>query len=189
MPQLDYVFVDSEMAELVGFLLEEGFGFMPDFQYEEPRPRILESAEEILHYMLDEPKWFLCHESFTAYPLKMSAGLSGSAGPFSIVQRNGGPLIDLWRSGVRTHQGIEFAGRGHIAHYPSFWYEPAEDMIRAPDAQRAAYKRICQFITKHSVPGKAVVGRRRVRIGKQAAAAWREGLQLGWQDLMVRPLK
>lgn len=185
MPDLDYVFVDSEMEEFVEYLLGEGFRFIPNLKFEEPEPWELNSLGEILGYMENEPFWFLAHPSFTKLPLEMHRFAGDPNGPFSVTQRSGGPTIHFACSGIRVYKGVRFVRMGHIDHYPSFWNHETGEMEKAPEAQRQAFQRILRYIKACSVVSETV-GRRRAWIGRRAAEEWSRGLQLGWKGT-IRP--
>ena len=191
MPELDFFFVDSEMDSFLEYIWARGFDLIPNRHFDKPRPVKHQSRAQVYKY-LEIPKclFHLAREDFTKLPLEM-VRLDGGAdeGKYFIMQREGGPTIHLMWSGVQEFEGIRFVSFGDISYYGTFWNPQTEQFEKAPKAQRDAYRELTQYIKAHSVESENPPNYRPVRIGKEAARQWADGLQIGWDDDIRRPKK
>lgn len=166
-------------------LLASSFEFVPDI-FDTPQPRVYKTKEAIVDYAKQRPLWHLRHHSFSRYPLEIHRIDGGFyEGKYSVLQRSGGPTIDLSWSGVSEVGGKQFVGSGSISHYPTFWNPHTSENERAPEAQRDLYRKITKWIKAHCVSSENPISQRTgkpwppVGIGKEAAKAWANGLHLG----------
>ena len=204
MPELEFFFVDSEMDSFLEYIWECGFDLIPNLHFSRPKPVKCKTRAQVCKYEeVATSLFFLLREDFTKLPLEM-VRLDGGCdeGKYFIMQREGGPAIHLFWSGVQEYEGVRFVRGGDISHYASYWNPQTDQFEKAPQAQRDAYRELTQYIKAHSVEsenpppkhlslpsGSVVLKYTSVRIGKEAARQWADGLQLGWDDYIRRPKK
>ncbi|MBI5764009.1 MAG: hypothetical protein HZA51_10840 [Planctomycetes bacterium] len=194
MPEIDFFFVDNEMEALMDYALGLGFQFTPAIHYVTvPPPQFTERAD-ILQYSPDHPLWHLTRSDYADLPFSMKRLDGGrDVGKYYIVQREGGPMIDLSWSGIRSKDNLPFVCWGNLSHYATFWFPETSEFKRVPDSLRVAFNQLATFIRAHSVasdnPVSEKTGKpwRSVRIGKEAARQWANGLRLGTEPYLRKP--
>lgn len=95
---------------------------------------------------------------------------------YYIVQRNGGPTIDLFQTGLVEVEGKPALGSGSISYYPTFWNTLTEENQKPPKALAKFYRHIVSRIKANST--KLVRGERVYCIGPGAQKLVEQGLEL-----------
>ena len=190
MPEVDFILAPDEQMGLIEYLLNRGLKFVPDIHYDEPAYATLDSMQEILRYA--EPPtgtrlFFVLSPTFSPHPLGMRALPSAPQRPnqcFYVVQRRGGPYLDLLVSVLR-HVPAPLLVSGFSAFYPSYWIGSPEVEVPAPSELKALHKSVLAWLRDH---GRCVVtanARRRYWMGAAAEDAISHGVRCNVQNLLL----
>jgi hypothetical protein len=147
--QTDIVFGDKDIQHLFKYLLEQGAKFVPDIRYTSPRYQELDTLKAIMASRQMSKFLFVVHHCYTRYPLEMRRFKNHT--DYYIVQRNGGPSLDLFCPGLISQTGKSILGQGFIGCYPTFWNPVSEHNEKSPSELLAFYHDAVRWIKRVSI--------------------------------------
>jgi hypothetical protein len=175
MPQSDLLFSRAEHEDLVRFVLEQGAWLVPS-RLTSPNPTQITGIGSYRNYVDRAERLFhIQHQEFTRAPLEVRHVRSAEGQDiYYVMQRSGGPTVDLLGPYNLEEGGRARVGGGFISHYPTFWNPITQLNEQAPVEQKAFYGRLVKYIKCHAVRTKA--GKRTYWTGLSTAAGLRNGL-------------
>lgn len=158
MPQIDFFLSQEDERWLVDSCLRQGLQLIPSLTYSSRDYEVLDSTGEVLRAR-DKARLFFLSLPGVSQQLEMREHDSGpKAGQFFIMQRNGGPVIDLFfPTYSRTDVGDQIAA-GFLGYHKTYWDLRAHENRATPEALIAAYKDLSRRIR---AAARRIVGKER----------------------------
>ena len=107
MAEIEFFATGEEMSELVQWLLDRHWQFVPNLHYRSSSFERLREVRAIQSVAESVPKFFVVREDLLESPLMVKETGTADKHFFYIVQRNGGPALDFW-------WGQQFEEDGHV---------------------------------------------------------------------------
>jgi hypothetical protein len=138
MAELKVFLTTQDFEDMIRFVFELGGKIIPDLSYDVSAYREMNSFQEFRQLRLDAKLLFVVHEDWFDEPLEMKPfkNSSGQTNYF-IVQKSGGPTIDIFFNGEIHKDGHRFVGSGFIGYHNKYWsatrtaYRPQPDGLKS----------------------------------------------------------
>jgi hypothetical protein len=175
MPQADILFRRADYENVVQFAFELGAWLVPSHLRTAGVVRI-GKIDEYWNRVNDGEKLFhIQHQTFEVCPLEVRRVRSNEGEDrFYVMQRNGGPTVDLLGPYEFEELGRNRVGGGFISYYPSFWNTETQSNESAPVEQKRFYSALLRYLKSNAI--KSPAGRRTYWVGRSVAAGFRDGL-------------
>lgn len=156
MAQLDFLMVGNEINSFLSHLIDLKCKFIPDSFYESTEFQILKDVNSIMDNSLSNRLFFVINEVYSKHPLEMREVNRVEGLRYYVVQRSGGPTIDLFLPKIIQDEGNQFLSSGFIAIFP-YIHSINNDKIKASPELKDFYAKIeayvkkgaCKLKTKH----------------------------------------
>ena len=174
MPQTDLLFSRAEHDELVRFILEQGAWLVASHLKTAEVQRIRDLGAYRSHADAMEKLFHIQHRDYEQAPLEVSRVRSADGEEvFYVVQRTGGPTVDLLGPYEFEEDGIPRVAGGFISYYPTFWNPLTQSNEPAPVEQKVFYRTLVKHIKMMATRIKA--GKRAYWVGRATLARLRGG--------------
>ncbi|MBA2117917.1 hypothetical protein [Bremerella alba] len=179
MPQTDIFVTDHDLYQLVQFLLDQNCRIVPDLNYKEPSPLLIDSMREFenTRTIQEEKLFFVLNKSWQKSPLDFGQYEKEGHTIYYIKQKNGGPTLDIYAPLPIVHKDNVVLPHGFIAYHGQFWNPVVEANETAPDPLKSAYLNARKFLRRNAMTRKA--NKRTYVIAANARKKLEEGYALG----------
>ena len=147
MAQLDFLMVGNEINSFLAHLIDLKCKFIPDSFYESKEFQILKDVNSIISNSLSNRLFLVINEVYSKHPLEMREVNRIEGSRYYVVQRSGGPTIDLFLPKIIQDEGSQFLSSGFIAIFP-YIYTLDNQKIKASPELKGFYSRIESYIKK-----------------------------------------
>ena len=147
MPQFKFYINDSERKDLINYILSKGTKIIPALLYPTDKYITLSNTEEFFNHLKNqEIGFYLMDNSFELEPLVVSKNRFFEEPKFSIVQRKGGPYIDIdFYLGYADDAKVLYKC-SIIDHYARFIHYDSYEEFRVSENLKDYYKDVIRFI-------------------------------------------
>jgi hypothetical protein len=152
MPELNVFITPEDFLDIAEGCLAAGCRLIPDCHYDSPNYRELRTIEEI-RQELPNPwlqGWFVVSQRWERCPLEMGSFERDGNRRYSVMQRNGGPTLDIFhRRPVKKPNGTLLPAT-LLAYYSTFWNWHTEENERPSEELVACYQLLTRKIKQNS---------------------------------------
>lgn len=179
MPQTDIFMTDHDLYQLVQFLLDQNCRIVPDLNYKEPFPLLIDSMREFenTRTIQEEKLFFVLSDTWQMTPLEFGQYEKEGHTIYYIKQKNGGPTLDIFAPLPIVHKDKVVLPHGYIAYHGQFWNPAAEANEVAPNSLKSAYLNAKKILQTNAMTLKA--HKRTYVIASNARKKLEEGYGLG----------
>src|SRR5262245_25592270 len=151
MPELDFFLLGTEESRLVAKAIERGLITVPYGPYEAPEYEEIRDVDSFLESRKANRLFFLVSSAYSSSPLEMRRIKKGpNQGLFYIMQRTGGPTIDILFCTVSDRVGVPQIAPGMIGYHKTYWDERRGEDVSAPKAMVDEYNLLKREIKRGS---------------------------------------
>ena len=149
MAELKVFLTNRDFEDFIRFVFELGGKIIPDLSYDVPAYCEIEKFSEFQKLQLDAKLLFVVHEDWFDEPLAMKPfkNRSGQTKYF-VVQKSGGPTIDIFFNGEFEKNGHRFVGSGFVGYHSKYWSAARTAYIPQPEGLRSFYRSLVKEIKK-----------------------------------------
>lgn len=178
MPELGFYFDDSDLNDFAKRCLTEGAYFVPDHIYTDEKFDKITTFSKFRECRINGTNlFFILHNSYEDCPFELRPIVKNEVTGFYILQKNGGPTIDLFCPSSFDKNGTDVIAPGFVAFHSSYWNTTTREEVRAPESIKLWYRMLTKTIKERSMKIRA---RHRIfMVGQGATARLAEGWQLG----------
>ena len=173
MPELGLFLSWRDIEEFVEFVLQEGGALVPDLEYESDQYVVIRDSQSFGQLRRETSLFFILNDSYFLSPFEIRRITKRGKVVFYILQRSGGPTIDLFTGGDfrRSHQHL--VGPSSLGYHPTYWNTTTHRNEKSPDSLIIFYKSLVRQIKKGAKRIKP--GVRAYWVGKHAQGLVRNG--------------
>lgn len=186
MPQVS-MFLDSEdERSLITLLFEKGARIVADLRYDGPAYHQIHDWSGYDKARGKSGLFFVLFDAYERCPLRMFRIEGGHYdGKYSVMQRTGGPTIDLLSSVQYRKDDIDFISDGMLGYHRTYRNTLTDDIEEVPDELVTLFNLVSKEIKKNCAVVKAQGGRTYL-IGPHTYQRTKDGrLTLGVDGLAV----
>jgi hypothetical protein len=157
MPQIDFFLCQEDERWLVDQCVCLGLQFIPDLNYGSRDYEVLASSDEVLAARGATRLFHLSMPGVSQPPEMRQIDSGQKAGQWFILQRNGGPLIQLFfPTFSRTEVGDQIAA-GFLGYHKTYWDLQVQENRATPTSLIGAYRHLAKKIRAKAmhISGKA----------------------------------
>jgi hypothetical protein len=174
MAQLDIFLSEVDLESLLALALSRGAVLVPDTRYATDKYDEIADLAPMRRFRPAVKLFFILHQSYLVTPLEMRQTRSEENSAWYIMQRNGGPTIDIFCPGQKESGDRRIIGQGYVGYYPTFWNPRTGRNETASPALKAYYALLTKHIRTHAA--RVALPKRTFWIGLDALRLAR----LGW---------
>lgn len=150
MAQLDFFMLEDETSAFLNYLLDQKCEFIPDLFYESREIRILDNLRSLTSYVPINRLFFIVNKIYSKYPLEMRQVKRAEGERFYLVQRFGGPTIDLFIPKIIIDEEAKrFISSGFLSIYPSI-YTADKQEVKASSELKFFYSKVVSYVKRAS---------------------------------------
>jgi hypothetical protein len=173
MPEIGIILAKREEISLIEHVFSQGSYLVPDLHYPNPEYVKIRSVDDFLHYRQETRLYFMLHENYAISPLEMRQIEKDGKKSYFIMQRNGGPSIDLFMTAEFVVDDTTKVAPGFVAYYPTFWNTITHQNQKVPSHLLDAHGEIRKYI--RSIAASNKLGKRSYWIGREMSRALDDG--------------
>lgn len=169
MPEIGFFVSAEDEACLVSQVFAMGGRAVPAVPYLEPTVTLLTDFPAYSSFRGQTNLFFLEFDNFLECPLEMRRVDSGvNAGRYFVLQRNGGPVIDLFvPKEYPTEKGMVLPA-GSLGYYPTYWNAAAGSNRPVPAALKTTFAELRRHLQRGAT--KVRCGQRLFWVGRHTSA-------------------
>lgn len=151
MAEKSFYINDSDRADLFDFIKSNKGIFIPNRSYKTNNYTCIEKSSELLHSIENiTVRYFIISEFFTYEPIILEQNEFLSETAFSIIQRKGGPYINLaFYRGFAEDANVKYK-RMDIHFYPYYIHHNSHEEFQATPNLKEYYNIIVDFLKKRT---------------------------------------
>ena len=176
MPEISLYLDTSDDDLVLGWLFDASTELVPDLNYATQEYTVCKTMAEVMQFRPQARYFFALRDDFTALPLEVRHNSSSGRSFYYIMQRDGGPTLDVSLGGEFLKEGPELIGPGSLSHYPTYWHYVDNCNKPAPKPLVTLYRQLTYRIRKTFTRYKTSI--RTYWIGPGAVARVRRGTRL-----------
>jgi hypothetical protein len=170
MPQLDFFLSEVERQKFIQYCFKQRCNIIPDQHYESNKYIVVTTLDQYERNCKDKPLLFISSNDFTTYPLELDYFEDKGKKKYFIIQRHGGPTIDLFCPVIGELEE-NIVGPGFIGIY-QFYYRDKNKYV--PNKSLTGYYKLFTTYIKE-ICEKVKLGQRVFWIGKQTIDKAKKG--------------
>jgi hypothetical protein len=172
-PELDFFATNGDEERIVEEALRLGGQFVPDVGWPTKSYESFVTLDEFRAWREKTTLFFILAPVFQHSPLVLHE--VPSKGTYRILQKNGGPSVDLFLPNAACRDGRLLLRAAVIGHHAKYWDPVRQEMVAAPASLRTFYRALVSTIKRGGE--KVVLGsvRRRYRVCRDARRAVETG--------------
>ena len=183
MPEVSLFLDREDERSLVQFIFAQGGRLVSDLQSSLEYEAIRE-WDAFASVRNEQRLFFVLFDLYDESPLRLRMVMGGhDAGKYYVMQRVGGPVINLLTSVQYRKDDVDWVSGGGLSYYPTYENTITGEMEQAPDALVKQYNSIVSHLKKMS---KSITGQsgRKYLIGPHTYQLIEDGeMKLGVQGL------
>lgn len=173
MPELGILLTPAEENALVSHCLSLGAVLIPDIEYHSDRYVEVANNKMFCHYRDITRLFYVVHGSYIVRPLEMRMLHKDGRDTWYIVQRNGGPSIDLFLTASSSENSGKRVIPGFVAYHKTFWNADASENQEPPLSLIRFYSEIKSAIQAKAI--RRVIGKRAFWVGREMVSLLNSG--------------
>jgi hypothetical protein len=172
---MDLFVSEQDLESLAGVVLSNEGLLVPDMRYSAPVYSEIADIPTLRKVRPEARLFFVLHKSYLVTPLEMRCFSGEGTAMWYIVQRNGGPSIDIFCPGQVETASSKIIGQGYMGYHPTFWNPSTARNEQPPPALKQMYALLQRHIKQHAT--RVTLAKRTFWIGQDAVRLSR----LGWR--------
>lgn len=141
MPQADFYLCERDLLDVAALLFGGGGSLVPDLDYKTPDLRTIRDVEDLrrVYRELNPQLFFGISPKWQRAPLTIRGIEKDDRTVFFILQKNGGPSIDIFCPQPFIANGRLAVAHGFIGYHRCYWNPISGQMEPTPEALKDVY--------------------------------------------------